>query len=103
VEPPVEERALAEAGPRPDAELGWRLGPTRARDQDPLAGLAVDQEEREEIVPEGLVVEARDDGSADLGFRFRGRDRRSKPQEGGLPQGEIALMRDRAGDRRGRQ
>jgi hypothetical protein len=96
VEPPVEERALAESGSGPDAEIGRRFGPTRARDQDPIAGLAIDQEQRQEVVSERLVMEARDHGAADLAFRFGGGDRGPEAQERRLAQGEVALRLNRA-------
>jgi hypothetical protein len=103
VQPAVEERALAEAGPGLDPEIGRSLGPAGARDQDPLAGLPVDEEEREEVVAQGLVVEPVDYRLADLGLGLGRGDRRAQPQQGRLPQGEVALALDRAGDRRGVQ
>ena len=103
MEPAVEKRALAESGSGLDPEFGRSLGPAGARDQDPLPGLPVDEEEREKVVAQGLVVEPVDDRLADLGLGLGRGDRRAQPQQGGLPQGEVALALDRAGDRRGIQ
>jgi hypothetical protein len=103
VEPPVQERALAEAGAGLNPQIVRRFRPAGAGDQNSLPGLAIDQEERQEVVSQRLVVEARNDGAADLVLGLGRGDRRAQTQQRRLAQGEVALALDRAGDRRGRQ
>lgn len=103
MELPVEERSLAETGPGLDPEVGRRLRPAGARDQDPLTRLAIDQQEGQEVVAQGLVVQALDDRPADGGLGFRRGDRRAEAQESGLPQSQVALGLDGARGRRGIQ
>ena len=52
---------------------------------------------------QGLVVEALNDRAADLGLGLGLGDRGPEPQQGRLPEREVALPLGRARDRRGSQ
>ncbi len=81
VQPPIQERQLAEALPRPHPESGRCVVAAPARHHDPVARGVVHEQHRHEVEAERRVLETVGHRLADVGLRVRGRDRTAEAEQ----------------------
>ena len=88
----VQQGLFAEALAAVHAPVRRHVRPADARLEHAIAGLGVEQEDAQEVVPQGLVVQAAHDRAVDTVFVLGGGYLRAKAQQGGLPVGGRALV-----------